>query len=392
MIYNHLGNTGLKISALSMQSTKRNRYMMKARKPFIIAVLLCFFASLDMQAQQTSKASDDSWVDLTENLMAAIPDFREGPNALMNGIGALGVEPQSGRLYVFVQLNGLYLSEDMGQTFKRIDEGKVLGRMLGGGNISVDPEKPGRAAFFTVDALDQNGAGAITLDGGKTLKAFKKPEIDGFTYGAVDWRQPKVQTLLAREHHARGNQLYFSSDAGQSWKHLDVEAWQPGVFSADILLGGAGSYKNDINGILRSSDAGATWKEVSEADVAVGSPVRQEESIYWLTMSGLAVSQDKGASWELRGTEIPEPIAGPLMGKSPGEMILVASDGFHYSDNAGLTWQHLWEAEDTAPPGYRGGRESIPRQSYGWDPTHHLLYATSRSGKLMRRILPAPAE
>jgi len=218
--------------------------MMKARKPFIIAVILCFFASLDMQAQQTSKASDDSWVDLTENLMAAIPDFREGPNALMNGIGALGVEPQSGRLYVFVQLNGLYLSEDMGQTFKRIDEGKVLGRMLGGGNISVDPEKPGRAAFFTVDALDQNGAGAITLDGGKTLKAFKKPEIDGF----------------------------------------------------------------------------------------------------------------------------------------------------HYSDNAGLTWQHLWEAEDTAPPGYRGGRESIPRQSYGWDPTHHLLYATSRNGKLMRRILPAPAE
>jgi hypothetical protein len=335
----------------------------------------------------TSCWGQDAWEDVTANLMGSVKDYREGPNALMNGIGALGVDPHTGDLYVYLQLNGLYLSRDQAQTFHRIDDGRMTGRMMGGCNIHFDPRRPGRAAFFFIKARGEPGGGALTLDGGTNLQFWDIPEIDGFTSGALDWSAAQPQVILARQHHGRENPLWLSTDAGVSWTNLEVNGWQPGVVSPEVLLTGAGSYREDKEGILRSTDGGKTWMRVHDSRVVTLNPEVHGETLYWVTETGLIRGQDAGETWETLGNDLPKPFAGPFFGNAPEDLLIVTIGGFYFSRDAGETWSPLFPKEpaETQLVNFRGKIGSIQSQSYGWDPKNQYLYATKRNGQLMRR-------
>ena len=100
-------------------------------------------------------------------------------------------------------------------------------------------------------------------------------------------------------------------------------------------------------GLIRSTDAGQTWDEVSllgEADFhvleAAGSRVYGFGSDYKTQRAEFLVSDDAGRSWDKRST--PGPLVSLAISPGDSDLIVAATeDGLYRSDDAGNGWRPL---------------------------------------------------
>jgi len=265
--------------------------------------------------------------------------------------------------------NGVWKSADKGRTWTRMDNGIIgsndrSGHLEVGCGLDQDQENPARIAAFTLDGW----AGHVPKDSEWTRWADVGRNWD---YGAVDWSATVPRTIFALRH-ADGGRLYVSTDAGQSWtpSSVTVEAdvnyhTMLGVMDASTLV-----YSNGGNGIMRSTDLGATWTQVSQLITTSRQPVLFKGTFYIGTEKGLAVSTDKGATWNLRGG--PASIThGPFFGADASVMVVVSTSGVHKSVDAGATWNKLCDLKPALSPRW---------PAYAWDPVHDCLYATGWAG------------
>ena len=220
---------------------------------------------------------------------------------------------------------GVWKSTDRGDTFARVDDGKVSG---GGWNphcIDIDP------AGQRLGVFPMYGTAAITLDGGKTWRPCDRH----FDWASVDWTDPEAKTILGTFHETKPG-MRLSHDGGKTWQPLDFSYREAlGLFDAKTLVVGR------ANGIHRSTDDGKTWTKV--ADVLPTSRALKvlKGTGYFLSEKGLLVSKDKGLTWAVQGTAIPDKTAwvGPYFGKDEKHIFVVGRDGVQETTDGGQTWK-----------------------------------------------------
>ena len=307
-------------------------------------------------------AEKGQWVSVSDGVIAQLQ--KDGKKVGYPGLTAgVAVDPSSGDLYVVVCDQGLWKSTDKGETFTRVDGGKIGGRCETGFALNFDPKGKRMACFMIY------GACGNSLDSGEHWRGWKTNHLD---FGAVDW-EATGDTLLATRHES-GGVLCLSADGGQTWKNLGTEGPDKkinkedrdytmlGMFDAESLLASRG------DGILRSADRGKTWTSVSDAKL-VGAVMSVHNGIgYWMSDKGVLRTTDKGKTWTMAWPI--RAVFGPWFSADDHRIVVVGKEGFSESTDGGQTWKPA----APLPPGFNA---NLVGPNYAWDSIHDLFYASS---------------
>lgn len=333
------------------------------------STLSIIFSALGLQLLAWSPAGAAEWVNISDPVVKAATAAGT-PIPWPGNTAGVAVDRTTGAVYLDVCNVGLWQSTDHGRSFQRAAAGQISGRCEFGCALNGDPAG-GRMACLLLD-----GHCGLTLDGGRTWQAFA-PMGRNWDYGAVDWSDPQARAIFA-DRHESGGEMYVSGDAGASWrfigKHPEFTAL--GIFDARTLVAGTDA------GILRSTDGGTTWTNLSAFHPVGRVAVYFNGRTYWLAREGLITSQDKGATWQAVGAPV-DAGWGPLFGKDARHIVVADFQGVLQSADGGKTWQRI-----AAWPAFQGGlAPKLPGEflSLAWDPNADLLYA-SRMGSATYRL------
>ncbi len=208
------------------------------------------------------------------------------------------------------------------------------------------------------------------------------------------------QTLYAaawKFDHPDGG-LWISHDAGRTWQELaglhgqSIRAFAQSPSDPRILIAGT------LQGVFRSSDAGATWqlispegsREIHEVESVAIDP-RNPEVIYAGTWHLPWKTADGGAHWEIikQGLIVDSDVFSMVVDPDrPNILYLSACSGIYKSENAGLRFRKVQGIPSEAR------RTRVLRQ----DPNHletvyagttEGLYKTTDGGRTFRRMTGA---
>jgi len=339
-----------------LNRTHRSERRFIAKAAFAIAFALAASVAATANAQSPGK-----WVNISDSVIAQLT--KEGKKIGWPGqTSGVGVDRTNGDVYMVVCDNGLWKSTDHGATFARIDGGAVTGRCETG--FGLDFSEHGRK--FACATVYGNSATAFN-SGERWLKST----LGHLDCVAASWRfesdvkDTARDTALLSIKHENGGELVLSRDAGKTWDTLGKGFNGVGLFGAALLVG----FKD--GGIVRSTDFGKTWNQVSDLK-PTGKAMRVFNGVgYWVGSKGLLVSRDKGESWSQLGSPV-ECSLGPYFGKTERDIVVMGKRGIMKTTDAGQTWS----LAAPLPPDVDGGTMS----QCGWDPINDIYYA-GRMGK-----------
>lgn len=324
--------------------------------------------------EQPVRAAAEHWTDISSKLVERLTNSGAKP-AWPGGCSGVVVNRTNGDVTIKVVGLGLWRSADQGTNWQRIDGETISGRDETGWATSVDQNRPGRIASFSLD-----GGAGWTFDG-QNWQRFTDLGRN-WDFGSVDWATPAPQTIIAAKHETSPpGEVYLSRDGGVSWNrlaiHLGARRERPfmvGCLEATTLI-----YSNG-DGIHRSQDAGVTWTKVSPANPQTRIPVLFEGGHYLGGADGLLVSRDQGASWQTQGAAV-NIWQGPFIGRDRQEMVVVGKGGAFVTKDAGATWQHVADLKIKErgflfTPDWFG--------CYAWDPVSNILYASSMGNPVFK--------
>jgi photosystem II stability/assembly factor-like uncharacterized protein len=313
------------------------------------------------------------WTVISDGILAELGKTHPVSNDTFARMTAgIAVDRTNGDVYLMANNIGICKSTDQGQTFELVSDKTVTGRFETAWGIDVDPEGK-RLMCFSI-----YGSSGYSGDAGKTWIQSKQGHLD---FGAVDWSDTG-ESLLAVGHES-GGKLYYSADAGKSWKMLGTNYWGAGMFDHATLLSGVGHDRSG-RGIVRSTDGGENWKQVSEEKLAAPVMVGFKGVGYWLGEKGLLVSKDKGATWSNLGPVPNGACVGPMFGADPLHMVVGSPDGLYQSNDGGKNWVL---AVPPAPD--IKIRNNALWANYAWDPIHNIFYASQMSKPAYRFVAKA---
>jgi hypothetical protein len=289
--------------------------------------------------------------------------------------------------------------EGPGGNMHRWDQGRYTAMINARKQSNGNPRGYGNELFWQV-VLNPNGAGfcpiswctftqptaQICSPDGREFFNFWQPN-DAWDYGTCDWNAETPKIFLISHHHSKG-ETWLSTDGGANFKIIfdDKSRLQAlGVIGPNILLKALSrEYKRGefvkgpdderLVGIHRSTDLGKTWQKVSDIEVTRGKGAivyhKKSGRAFLNTQDGLAVSDDKGATWRVI-EDSPfffQPVwfggeAGHLVGANPG--------GFYESRDGGETWRQAVAAPEDAPEGVT---------CFAWDAADDVFYAGEYNG------------
>ncbi|UCD64524.1 MAG: hypothetical protein JSW34_03560, partial [Candidatus Zixiibacteriota bacterium] len=289
------------------------------------------------------------WVDISAKVIRSLE--AEGAQIGYPGKTAgISADRITGNVFMVIPDQGIWRSDDQGNSFTRIDGGKIGGRCETGFSLNFDPLGR-RLACFMLD-----GPSGYTLDGGKTWQPMT-PNQRGWDSGSVQWSGDKTANIFALRHEC-GGEIYTSDNMGKSWKLKGKAFASVDIFDAETFV----ATKEEEPGIFRTIDGGDSWTRVSELQPA-GRDIRIFKGVaYWTSEKGLLVSKDRGKTWKIQGSEVGCSF-GPYFGKDEMHIVVVGKDGFHQAANGGEKWERV----APLPPEYS---VTIPGWflNFGWDP------------------------
>lgn len=335
-------------------------------RPSLLAITFLFVAiafSTPLRAQDGA-----TWQPISESVIARLE--KEGKKVGYPGLTAgVAVDPTSGEVYMVICDQGLWRSSDRGKSFDRADGGKIGGRCETGFALQFDPAGQRLACFMIY------GAAGSTSDAGKSWSKWTTNHLD---FGAVDWAGGG-KTILAFRHES-GGVLCVTHDGGQTWANLgqvgadkkvvkEVRDYKAlGLFDAKTFVASKGA------GLLRSTDAGATWVAVemdaalAKAKLAAPVMVLHKGVGYWCSDQGILASKDAGKTWTVFSPV--KAVFGPWFGGDDGHLVVVTKDGLQESRDAGKTWK-------LAAPLPAGFNVALVGPNYAWDVKGNVFYASS---------------
>jgi photosystem II stability/assembly factor-like uncharacterized protein len=331
--------------------------------------LFCLAFIFTLFAAHVCSEESPKWVAISDAIIKQLTDSGE-KFGYPGGTSGVTVDPANGDVYMIVPGLGIWKSVDQGASFVRADKGEIGGRCETGFTLNMDPAGGGRLACFMLD-----GKCGMTLDGGKTWQPFAGMGRN-WDYAAVDWSQKEPRNIFAALHES-GGKHYVSTDAGAHWTKL-------GEDKAFDAKGGVGIFDDKTlvmtkgEGILRSTDTGATWTKVSDL-TPNGRTIKVFKDVaYWLSSEGLLVSRDKGATWTQQGSPT-DATLGPWF-KDETHFAAAGKKGIVQTSDAGKTWTPVAPLPEKFTMPKAGWFANI-----AWDPVHDIFYA-SQMGKATYRL------
>jgi hypothetical protein len=325
------------------------------------ALVLALTGSGYCQDKSAATPKGSGWIDISEKVLQELAAEGKKP-AWPGKTAGIAVDRITGDVFMIVPDQGIWRSSDHGDSFARVDGGKIGGRCETGFALNFDPQGK-RLACFMLDGLS-----GYTLDGGKTWQTMQG-NGRGWDAASVDWSVEKPVAIFALRHES-GGEIYTSADLGKSWKLKGKGFTSVGIFDAKTFVGA----KEQAKGIFRSTDGGGSWQKVSELQPA-GRDIRLVEgSAYWTSPEGLLVSRDAGKTWRVQGAPV-ECSFGPCFGKDARQIVVVGKKGFFESKDSGASWVHV----APLPKGFAVGMPGW-FLNVGWDPNADIFYI-SRMGE-----------
>lgn len=207
-------------------------------------------------------------------------------------IGAVALAPSDTRI-IYVGTgeqtlgNGVYKSTDAGATWSQIglQDTHFINSVL------VDPRNPNVVVVGVMgdDTPSDNRGVYKTTDGGKTWKkTLFQDNMTGVADMVMDPGNPRIlyaamwnptdRLFFPRpEKPATGPDawIYKSTDEGSTWKRLDGDGMPPGKWGRTGLAVAPGNHGKRVfaivgQGLYRSDDAGANWRQITKDPRVVG--------------------------------------------------------------------------------------------------------------------------
>ncbi|MGA2254006.1 MAG: hypothetical protein ABSG53_05035 [Thermoguttaceae bacterium] len=327
----------------------------------LYASILALTGAVYSQDTLAAAAKGGRWIDISEKVLKGLAADGKKPGYPGKTAG-IAVDRVTGDVFMIVPDQGIWRSIDRGESFARVDGGKIGGRCETGFALNFDP-KGKRLACFMLD-----GPSGCTLDGGKTWQTMQG-NGRGWDAASVDWSVERPVNIFALRHES-GGEVYTSVDLGKSWKLMGKAFTSVGVFGARTFV----ATKEKEKGIFRTTDGGGSWRKVSELQPA-GRDIRiLDGTAYWTSSTGLLVSHDSGKTWSVQGTVI-ECSFGPYFGKDARQIVVVGKKGLFESNDGGASWARA----APLPPGFDVGMPGW-FLNVGWDPIADIFYI-SRMGE-----------
>lgn len=175
--------------------------------------------SMDRSVSTVGKSGQ--WIDISEKVIQSLTS--EGRKIGYPGKAAgIAVDRITGDVFMIIPDQGIWLSSDQGNSFTRVDGGKIGGRCETGFSLNFDPLGKGLACFM----LD--GPSGYTLDGGKTWQSMQGNQR-GWDSGSVQWSAEKTVNIFALRHEC-GGEIYTSTEMGKNWKLKGKAFASVGIF------------------------------------------------------------------------------------------------------------------------------------------------------------------
>lgn len=216
------------------------------------------------------------------------------------------------------------------RTFSTVDETvTTLATETHFHGLSVDSSDPTRVYLAT-----HHGFYVVSADGKARRLSETRDDFMGFTPHPTD-----ASILYASGHPAAGGNLgvIMSSDAGHSWRKVSDGAGGPVDFhQMDVSKADPTVIYGVHGGIQKSTDGGKNWTVIGAApegliDLAAGS---MPDRLYAATQQGLLRSTDGGRSWQPAYTS-----------RQPVTMVHATSGGDLYAFVVGTGLIHAGEQD-----------------------------------------------
>lgn len=306
-------------------------------------------------------APPPQWVDVTSNLANLESEC--------GNLTLLSARPCTDEIIAGVAQRGLFMTSDGGGSWNPLGTGPGSAVITNRpSSIVYDPEHP---EVFWESGIYNGGGVYRTDDGGTTFV-----QLGDFGHNdlvSVDFGDPERLTLLAGSHEQQ-QRLMYSNDGGMTWVDIGPNlpadsnfSSAPLVIDASTFLVGACGYAQAQCGVFRSTDAGMTWQNTAPELAPVARPLwASDGAIYWSTIydSGIARSDDQGASWEKVAEGI---VSGHPVELADGRIMDVTADHVVVSADAGVTWTQVGEPLPFKPAGVTFSAQTKTMYVWQWD-------------------------
>ncbi len=200
----------------------------------------------------------------------------------------------------------------------------------------------------------------------------------------------------------------------KSFDRLDRKGWYtpwggpPAVRSMASTADGWVYASIHVGGIMRSKDWGVTWEPTAlplETDVhQVATCPAAPDRVYANTGKAVYISEDRGETWQHRGTGLGNRYGRALavVPEEPDRLLATVSDGPHgddvhaqlyLSEDAGQTWQHIREGfPESQAKNIDTYRIAFSPGGIGWALSAQQLYIGEDRGAAWRPFWSVPDE
>jgi hypothetical protein len=273
-------------------------------------------------------------------------------------LSALAAKPDEDLIIATVALHGIWGSRDGGDSWTELGTGSGSAEVTNRGvTFLFDPDDPN--VFW--EAGIYNGTGIFrTDDGGTSFQGLGDSHHNDTV--SVDFEDPERRTVLAGGHE-QTNTVYRSTNRGQTWTNVGTtlplgtnHSTAVHVIDAQNHLVGCSGWAGGTSGVFRTANGGQGWEQVSESGGASTPLAHTDGSLYWASPDGGIVrGSDDGQTWSERLG------AGEIGSVRPIELpdrriASVGPSGVALSNDRGASWYVV-----TTP---------LPFQTYG------LVYST----------------
>lgn len=264
------------------------------------------------------------------------------PGTEAHSVRALAQAPGNPRVLIFTALDGVFRSEDRGDSWRRISPaGDPEIRNVESVAIHPRSDQTLYVGTWHLPWKTTNGGQTWTRAGSQATGIVDDSEIFSIL---IDERDPNLVWLSA----CTG--VYRSTDGGRSWKRMTALPSRSRRVLALAAMGREVVFAGTTEGLWRTGDGGATWRLITDRRLTVNDialhPLRPQQVVIATEEAGVWISRDGGltfrpsnqgfSSWMITGIVPDREISGRIY---CGVMRGGLEGNFFISEDGGRSWR-----------------------------------------------------